>query len=141
MNNLSEARKALKTGGFTYSTELGDLTGQPFYAIAISKDYERTFDKLPTDNQIREYLFSTEVKTLLAEGRFAFGGWKNNRGQYVLDVVELVPINEHGAYPALLQLLDERNEEAAFNLATGTEVFRPTTGQIPQSVGIQIPHR
>lgn len=141
MKTLFDTQQALKAGGFTYSLCLkpGDLSGTANYAIAVSKSYERVFPRIPTHAQIAKYVAIPEVAQLLASPKYAFGGWKNPQtGEYVLDVVELVPLNELGAYPRILQLIEERNQQCAFNLATGTEVYPPVVGRIPESVGVRI---
>lgn len=118
VDNLSQFTLAvLRNGCATYSLNMGDMSGRPFYAIALPKKHERTFRGVWGRKELADYI---RLKAgLLADNGNALGGWVSD-GVYYLDVVQLVHKSKGLEYAKALGR--ERQQIAIFDLETLTEI-------------------
>lgn len=111
--NLKNLAATLKEkGGFSYSTELGDLSGQRAYAISLP-GYEKVLDDV-TDEDIRDYVMNHF--RLLIDSKFFVGGWYNNK--YYLDICDLWSKDEFTLDQAI-EFGRLRNQISIHDLETG----------------------
>ena len=101
-------------GGFSYSTELGDLSGQRAYAISLP-GFEEVFDKCPHREDIRSY-YEDHASDLMEPGRF-MGGWYHD-GKYYLDICDMWSKDEYSLSQAI-EFGRLRNQVSVHDLETG----------------------
>lgn len=116
--NLKKLAGALKSGGFTYSLNHGDMAGSPYYAIAYRKDQEFKTHTNWKESALGDIIvdFINKNSELLAMGDMAVGGWPDG-GFYYLDITELIPKSEVSLARAI-SLGRERQQLAIFDLET-----------------------
>lgn len=113
--NLTDLSAILENkGGFSYSTELGDLSGQRAYAISLP-GFEEVFDKCPHREDIRSY-YEDHASDLMEPGRF-MGGWYHD-GKYYLDICDMWSKDEYSLSQAI-EFGRLRNQVSVHDLETG----------------------
>jgi hypothetical protein len=113
--NLAQLSAILENkGGFSYSTELGDLSGQRAYAISLP-GFEEVFDKCPHREDIRSY-YEDHASDLMEPGRF-MGGWYHD-GKYYLDICDMWTKDEYSLEQAI-EFGRLRNQVSVHDLETG----------------------
>jgi len=113
--NLTDLSAILENkGGFSYSTELGDLSGQRAYAISLP-GFEEVFDKCPHREDIRSY-YEDHASDLMEPGRF-MGGWYHD-GKYYLDICDMWTKDEYSLEQAI-EFGRLRNQVSVHDLETG----------------------
>lgn len=117
MKNLYDLRPELAKGGFSWSMQLGNVAGMPFYTIALNKASERVYDELPTNTEIRQFIVENIGE--LIEDNIVLGGWEH-KGKYYLDTSELFNKNDISLGGAL-QLASKRHQIAIYDLETNKE--------------------
>jgi hypothetical protein len=113
--NLTDLSAILENkGGFSYSTELGNLSGQRAYAISLP-GFEEVFDKCPHREDIRSY-YEDHASDLMEPGRF-MGGWYHD-GKYYLDICDMWSKDEYSLDQAI-EFGRLRNQVSVHDLETG----------------------
>jgi hypothetical protein len=113
--NLTDLSAILgEKGGFSYSTELGNLSGQRAYAISLP-GFEEVFDKCPHREDIRSY-YEDHASDLMEPGRF-MGGWYHD-GKYYLDICDMWTKDEYSLDQAI-EFGRLRNQVSVHDLETG----------------------
>jgi hypothetical protein len=113
--NLTDLSAILENkGGFSYSTELGNLSGQRAYAISLP-GFEEVFDKCPHREDIRSY-YEDHASDLMEPGRF-MGGWYHD-GKYYLDICDMWSKDEYSLSQAI-EFGRLRNQVSVHDLETG----------------------
>ena len=112
--NLKDLFPALQQGGFSYSTELGSLSGAKAYAVSI-RGYEKIYESI-TEEDIREYFKQHSEFVALIPERF-IGGWMQD-GKYFLDVCDYWDKEEYTLEGAV-EIGRLRDQISIFDLETG----------------------
>lgn len=112
--NLKDLFPALQQGGFSYSTELGSLSGAKAYAVSI-RGYEKIYESI-TEEDIREYFKQHSEFVALKPERF-IGGWQHD-GKYFLDVCDTWDKEEYTLEGAV-EIGRLRDQISIFDLETG----------------------
>ena len=118
MKNLKDLRPELSNGGFSWSMQIGDVSGLPLYSIATEKKTEKVFTELPTDTQIRQYIVEN-IEELIEENK-VFGGWKHD-GKYYLDIAEIFHKQDMSLGGAI-QMGKMRKQIAIYDLENNKEI-------------------
>ena len=118
MKNLKDIRPELSKGGFSWSMQIGDVSGLPLYSIATQKKTEKIFAHLPTDTQIRQYIVDN-IEELLQENK-VFGGWKHE-DKYYLDIAEIFHKQDMSLGGAI-QMGKRRKQLAIYDLENNKEI-------------------
>lgn len=119
MNNLKFAAIALRHaqhGGTTTNIIHGDLTGEPFYSVAVYPDRERKLTSELTSVALQKFYDSN--LDLFKRSDVSLGTWLDKvTGTTYLDVVRTLRDREHA-----LSLARTHRQLAIFDLAKGVEI-------------------
>lgn len=117
--NLLSLFDDVKSGGFTYHFEGGNMAKQPFFAVSMPNN-EKNLGINPDPNT-----FYTEIANLVTRmvgmdnHMLAIGGWLNKKGEVILDITELIPTSK--GLDFAIKKGKDRKQEAIFNLETMQE--------------------